>query len=59
MPTSKKPEKEMKEEKTQILIEMTASFSNEYLDEDYKEHLFSERITGRFSTCKFCTYCRN
>lgn len=37
MPRSKKPEKEIKEEKTQILIEMTASFSNEYLDEDYKE----------------------
>ncbi len=37
MPASKKSEKEIKEEKTQILIEMTASFSNEYLDEDYKE----------------------
>lgn len=37
MPASKKPDKEIKEEKTQLLIEMTASFSNEYLDEDYKE----------------------
>ena len=37
MPASKKSEKETKEEKTQSLIEMTVSFSNEYLDEDYKE----------------------
>ena len=37
MPASKKSDKEIKEEKTQLLIEMTASFSNEYLDEDYKE----------------------
>ena len=37
MPASKKPDKEIKDEKTQLLIEMTASFSNEYLDEDYKE----------------------
>ena len=37
MPASKKSDKEIKDEKTQLLIEMTASFSNEYLDEDYKE----------------------
>ncbi len=37
MPASKKPDKEIKDEKTQLLIEMTASFSNEYLNEDYKE----------------------
>ena len=37
MPASKKSDKEIKEEKTQLLIEMTTSFSNEYLDEDYKE----------------------
>ena len=37
MPPNKKSDKEIKEEKTQLLIEMTASFSNEYLDEDYKE----------------------
>ena len=37
MLASKKSDKEIKEEKTQLLIEMTASFSNEYLDEDYKE----------------------
>lgn len=37
MPASKKSDKEIKEEKTQLLIEMAASFSNEYLDEDYKE----------------------
>jgi hypothetical protein len=36
MPINKKSEKEIKEEKTQILLEMTASFSNEYLDEDYR-----------------------
>jgi hypothetical protein len=36
MPINKKSENEIKKEKTLLLIEMTASFSNDYLDEEYK-----------------------
>ncbi len=52
MPASKKPDKEIKDEKTQLLIEMTASFSNEYLNEDYKE--LCEKLIERWHASEMC-----
>lgn len=37
MTTNKKLEKTIKEEKTQLLIKLTGSFCNEFLDDDYKK----------------------